>query len=237
MNHLIGKQRKKLLLVTALLLTGLIGWLDAADVPSNIEESQRDQAAVLKYLGPALKDRGGVVRIDCITACAAKSGTPLPFPAVVVQPPSQGTSGLAAVRDIFRNDKTVSVSEDPSGMIRITIGQPKSSILQTKIRSLTLSREAQYNEVLAVDAILGCKEVQVARCELGFEEPLTFTHINVAPFDKHAPHLPGRMKNLTVNQALDQVAKTFGGIVIYEECANTNGKRLFSIDFTKAADY
>lgn len=232
----LNKASKNLVLSTVMLLAGLSGRSDTMAVPANIEESHRNQAAVLKFLGPALKDRGGIGRIYCITACATKSGTPLPFPLVMIQPASEGASGLAAVRDIFRNDQKTSVAESPSGMIRVTIEQPKSSILQTKIPLLTFSQAAQYDEVRAVDAILGCKEVQAAKRQLGFEEPLTVESLGVAPFDKRAPHLPARMRNLTVDQALDEVAKIFGGIVIYKECANENGKRLFTIDFTKATE-
>jgi hypothetical protein len=233
MSHQIGKQGKRLLWVGALTFAASVVYVYAIDAPSSTEESQSNQEAVLKYLGPALKSCGGVARIDYLTACAAKDGTLLPFPAVAVRPPPKEASGLAAIRDIFHNDKTVSVSESPSGMIRITIGKPNSSILRTKVHSLTLSREGQYDEVIAIAAILGCKEVQLAERQLGFEEPPTFMHIKAAPSDKRAPHLPSRMRNLTVDQALDKVAKTFGGIVIYYECANANGKRLFSVAFTE----
>jgi len=44
------------------------------------------------------------------------------------------------------------------------------------------------------------------------------------------------MKDLTVDQALDAVARTFGGIVIYETCAQQSGKRLVSLDFVQVAD-
>lgn len=233
--NLISKESKKLLLAVVI-LASVIGYLDAEDAPSSAEESQGNQEAALKYLGPALKDRGGVARIDYLAACAAKDGTPLPFPRVVVQPPSKGTSGLAAVREIFRNDKKVSVSENPPGMIRVTIGHPVLSILQTRIGSLTLDREDRYNAAQAIVTILGCKDVQAAMRQLGFGQPLTVSSIGIAPFEKRAPHLPARISDLTMDQALNNVAKTFGGIVIYEECANANGKRLFSLAFTQAMD-
>jgi hypothetical protein len=232
----IGKESKMRLLLAVLLLIGPISYLNAGDVPISSEESERNQAAVMKYLGPALKDHGGVARINYVTACAAK-GKPLPFPIVEVQPASKEALGLAAVRDIFGKDKGVSVSETPSGIIRVTIGQPIASILQTKIRSLSLDREQQYNAVPTIIAILECKEVEGAMRQLGFERPLTVAHMGIALPEKDGPplpHLPARMTNLTVDQALDLIAKAFGGIVIYKECANANGKRLFSLEFTQA---
>jgi hypothetical protein len=50
------------------------------------------------------------------------------------------------------------------------------------------------------------------------------------------PHLPASMKDLTMDRALDAVAKTFGGIVIYETCEERSGKRLVSLDFVQVAN-
>ena len=41
---------------------------------------------------------------------------------------------------------------------------------------------------------------------------------------------------LPIDQALDAVARTFGGIVIYETCAERSGKRLVSLDFVQVAN-
>jgi hypothetical protein len=236
--NLNGKKNKMKLFLGVLLLAGAVRYVDATDVPSNAEESQRNQAAVLKYVGLALKDCRGVARIDYVTVCAAKDGTPLPFPAIKVQPASKGSSGLAAVREIFSHDKNVSVSQSPVGIIRVTIGQPMGSIiLQTKIHSLALDQDEQYNAVPTIYAILGCKEVQAAMHRLGFEQPLTVMHAGIARPEEGEPplpRLPACITDLTVDQALDLIAKTFSGIVIYEECVDANGKRLFSLDFTHA---
>jgi hypothetical protein len=226
------------LLLAVLLLGVPLGCVAAGDAPISSAESERNQAVVLKYLGPALKDRGGVARIDYVTACVAKDGRPLPFPSVNVQPASKEMSGLAAVREIFSNDKKVLVSESAPGIIRVTIGKPIFlRLLQTKIHSLTLDQAEQYNAVPTLYTILGCKEVQAAMHQLGIEQPLTVMHSGIARPEKGEPplpHLPAHITNLTVDQALDLIAKTFGGIVIYEECADANGKRLFSLEFTQA---
>jgi hypothetical protein len=50
------------------------------------------------------------------------------------------------------------------------------------------------------------------------------------------PHLPETIQNMTVDQALDVIARTFKGIVIYGECARSNGERSFWIDFARIAD-
>jgi hypothetical protein len=46
-----------------------------------------------------------------------------------------------------------------------------------------------------------------------------------------APHLPRLTQNLTADEALDLVATTFKGIVLYGICTLPDGKGLFQVDF------
>jgi hypothetical protein len=213
-----------------LLLGSALGFASAEGLPRGYVISQHNQEAVLKYLRPVLMSRGG--------SCKTKNGQTLPFPRVEVRAPSKGTTGLVAVREIFKNDKHVMVSENRSGMIRVTIGQPVSALLQTRIHSVTLKPHEQYNAVLAIFAILNSKEVEAAMHQLGFDQPNIVFGGGIALPEKgvRLPHLPGSMKDLTVDQALDAFARTFGGIVIYETCAERGGKRLVSLDFVQVSD-
>jgi hypothetical protein len=92
----IGKKSKMKLFLVVLLLTGPLRCLNAENVASSSAESECKQVAALKYLGRALNDRGGVARIDYVTASAAKDGTPFPFPAVIERNvrPSGGSRNL-----------------------------------------------------------------------------------------------------------------------------------------------
>lgn len=220
-----------------LLLGSALGFANAEGLPRGYVISQHNQEAVLKYLRPALLSRGGAGRIYYSAACKTKDGETLPFPRVEVRPPSNGTTGLVAVREIFENDKRVMVSADRSGMIRITIGQPASALLQTRIRSLPLKLHEQYNGMLAIFAIENTTEVEVAERKLGFYHPNIVFGGGIALPEKgvRLPHLPASMKDLTMDEALDAVAKTFRGIVIYETCVDRNGKRLVSLDFVQVA--
>jgi hypothetical protein len=65
------------------------------------------------------------------------------------------------------------VSEDRSGMIRVTIGQPTSALLQTMIHFLTLKPHERYNAQFAISAIENTTEVEVAERKLGFYYPIT----------------------------------------------------------------
>jgi hypothetical protein len=44
------------------------------------------------------------------------------------------------------------------------------------------------------------------------------------------------MKNVTVDEALDSVARTLRGIITYGICKRPNGKALFNIDYVFAAN-
>jgi hypothetical protein len=225
------------LALVVLMLVSAGACTSAADLPRGLVISQRNQEVVLKYLRPVLMSRGGPGRIDYSTVCAAKDGTPLPFPRVEVVPPSKGKTGLAMVREIFKNDKNVAVSEEPSRVIRVKIGQPVSAILRTRIRSVTLTPDEQYNAQLAIAAILNSNEFQAAMRQLRFDQPFTVFDTNIVKPGKGLPHLPASIKDMTVDQALDAVARTFKGIVIYETCVERGGKHLVSLDFVQVAEF
>jgi hypothetical protein len=57
-------------------------------------------------------------------------------------------------------------------------------------------------------------------------------HCNARPIGyEGAPHLPPLMTNVTVDDALDSVAQTFKGIVLYGACTQPDGKELFDINY------
>lgn len=192
----------------------------------------------MKYLRPALMTHGGAGRLYFSTVCAAKDGTPLPFPEVQMSPLSKGETGLAAVREIFKRDRQVKFSESQSGMIRIKIGEPATALLQTKISLVKFNPVEQYNGELAIWAVMKSKEVESAIHQIGFDQPETMFggSINQPEEAADLPHLPTSLTNVTMDEALDEIATTFGGIVVYETCSETSGKRLVSLDFIAVAE-
>lgn len=47
----------------------------------------------------------------------------------------------------------------------------------------------------------------------------------------HGPSVPGELNDVTVEQALDYVAKTFPGFWTYENCRDPEGNREISVGF------
>jgi hypothetical protein len=151
---------------------------------------------------------------------------------VKVQPPSKGKTGAAAVREIFRNDKNVIVTEEPIGIIRIRIGKVPAAILHTKLSLLTLDEIGQYNPKEAIIAINNTKEMQTAMRSLGVIPIWSASSARALPA-KELPHLPATMRNVTVEQVLDLIAKAWDGPVIYGVCAgptDSSGVKRFFID-------
>src|SRR5207253_277608 len=104
---------------------------------------------------------------------------------------------------------------------------------------VTLKLHEQYNAILAIFAIENTTEFEVAERKLGFDHPnIVFGGgINLPEKGVRFPHRPASMKDLTMDRALDAVARTFGGIVVHETWAERSGKHLVSLDFVQVADF
>jgi len=84
----------------------------------------------------------------------------------------------------------------------------------------------QYNPVLAVSAIENTQEVKAAMHRLGVRPVQTLAAQLLIQPAPGLPHLRSSIKDITVDQALDLIAETFNGIVVYGACGD-----LFRIDF------
>jgi hypothetical protein len=185
---------------------------------------QRYEETVLGYLRPALLAAKKVGRLYYVVPCKDPDHDfPVPFPDVKAQSPLNDRGGLETVRDIFRDDKRVTVSEEPDGIIKVRVGEVPAAILQTKIPLLRLKPLQQYNPTSAVFAITDTKAIQGAMRKLGLQGTPTVYSIPGNLPTKPAPHLPAVIKNVTLDQALDIVARTFGVIVVFGECTSSTG--------------
>ena len=229
---------KKLCWIALIVLT--LGGGLARDAVARRDSDERNIAELLKYLRPVLNAAGGAGRIYYVGTCSPK-GDLSAFPQLKLQRPSKGAEGLAAARQIFQNDKRVTVTKDRSGMIRITIGGQPSRILQTNIHSIKLKPDEQYTPWFAIEQIEKAKEIESARKpgEEAFERigdnsvVVSSIIVNTAHIGRH---MPARLKNLTLDQALDSFAKNFGAILIYEEWTGPRGLFRFNLDYEPVAD-
>jgi len=183
------------------------------------EESERNEQAVLDALRPILKSMGAGARLNYHAICREiNNEKTVLFPRVNVQPSSSGSASTAVVRQLFAPDDRVVVADGAAGLIRIRIGDVNAAFLQTKIANLRLNALQQYNPYFALGAIESTSEFQSAVEKLHiYDVPVVIGGLVVEP-EPRLPHLPSVITNVTIDQVLDAIAKTFGGIVAYGEC-------------------
>jgi hypothetical protein len=204
-------------ILLALLLIGRSNALPSVGTDGSTAE--QNESAVLKYLGPALRVSGNVARLNFITtSCESGEAASIEFPELNVSQPPKDKAGLELIRGIFQNNGNITVVEQPRGVVRITVGDVPEEILHTKIRNLALTPREQFNPEEALDAIENTKEMDAGMRKLGFRlaEALA-DHPVESPKAGH-PHLPPLMRNVTVDEALNSIAETFQGIVLFGAC-------------------
>jgi|HubBroStandDraft_4_1064222.scaffolds.fasta_scaffold04805_3 hypothetical protein len=219
------QSRLKKLTVSALticMLGSLGGW-------------ERGEDELRAALAPALAPVGSAARLYFATQCSRDNeDTFAPFPRLTLAPANAQAPSLDAVRTIFRYEREAAV-EDRAGIIKITLGVVPTDLLSTRIARLTLASEARWTPSDAIDTIQNAPEVQTAmrRLNVRFPGGLRIIDIISGPTgDNRYPHLPSSLENVTMDQALDAVAKTFRDLVIYGVCTRPNGQSVFWISET-----
>ena len=191
-------------------------------------ESAGNQKAFLWQLRTVLGEKVG--RVYYRGSCLRDSNLGISFRQLNVRPAPLGRSGVAAVRDMLRDEKNISVEEDDTGVIRIRIGRVSDAILNVRIPRLTLGPLEQYNAWAAIWAVQNSAEVRTAMHDLHIRTP---NHVRdlilVKPADG-LPHLADVVTDATVDQVLDMIVKTFRGTILYENCAPPDQ---YDIDFER----
>jgi hypothetical protein len=179
---------------------------------------------VLDNLWPVLDTFGLSGRIYYVGTCDSHDRyIPPAFPKVTLRQSANAAGGIVAAKDIFSNDPNVRVSgEIADKVVRVWIGKVPKALLDTKISIVRFQPLDQYNPARAIAVIEDTREVQRAMDKIDVHEmPIPFERALVLP-RTGLPHLPPYLTNITLDQALDLVATTFSGVVIYGECFQHN---------------
>jgi hypothetical protein len=190
----------------------------------------QNEDGVFTHLARILRATGRVGRVYYGGSCRTEGLGSVDFPEVVVHPPQSNTA-LRAVREMFQGDAAVQVTEGKEKILSVTIGEPSTAILKTRISVLRIAPMAAYNPTGAIGVVEGASEVKAAMAKLGLRFPLRLSEQLLAKPSPGLPHFPSVMKGVTVGQALDAIAVTFQGIVAYGTCPGANGMGLVEIDF------
>lgn len=214
-------------LAVAILLTATVCAEDDARTRL-LNQSSRNENAFLDELGHMLKELGAGSRLYVHSTCSGDSQDLL-FPNLELKPPRDTSSPLAALREALGSTQGVSISQRGPRLTQIVIGNVSDDLLRTRIHVLRLTSRQRYNFQDAIAAILDAKEVQDKIRELHMEVSPRFVHYPIVEPDPRLPHLPRTLNEVTMDEALDRVAESFGGVVTYEECSSRTGTRLFSV--------
>lgn len=194
------------------------------------EISKRNEETVLTQIRSNLRGQKKSVRLYYEAQCHNDGEAPVPFPSTKVQSAKNHNSDVAKVRESFMDNRNVTVNEEQPGIVAIRIGKVQAKILQIRLRSVKLEPLEQYNATEAIGAIENSKEFQDAARSLEINPVWSYSALATPPAEE-LPHLPATITDMTVNDALDLIAKTFKGIVLYGECADGTRKRSIWIDF------
>lgn len=188
---------------------------------------ETDESAIMRHLQPVLDVRTSV-RLSYAASCNATSTFP-PIPPLRLNAPSSRLTGIDAVRSIFHSDNNVVVAEGPGGIAKISVGKVPTALLRTRIALLRLRRIEQYNSSTVIDALESTKELQSAVKSLGLSVvPLLHVQLlyDPVPGDR-SPHVPAALRDVTIDQVLDLVARTSKGVVVtYGVCTTGPSPRL-----------
>lgn len=223
---------------TALLLAAAVGNLAALHMGNQPEALhpavEHNRTIVLTYLQAALESGRMSAVLYYRGVCRGQPMERVSFPPINVNKPLARERGLHAVREVFRSSKNVLVSETQPGVIKIRIGAVPDEILQANISRLTLRPAQQYDATSALYGLVNAADMRAAMRKERFRAvPIYPPLVNLFKVPgTDAPHLPSVMKDVTVDDVLQSVAKTFRGVVLLGAC---EAPRVFSIEMVPNA--
>lgn len=202
---------------------------------AGISAPQTDISAIVQFLKPAL-DGGTPVRLSYSASCNATSDLP-PIPPIRLSAPSSLLTGIAAVRSVFESDRHVMVTKGPDDIAKISVGKVPTNILETHVALLKLQPIEQYNPGKVIDALESTKELQYAVKSSGIllVRPMHIQLLYLPGPEDRAPHVPAVLHDVSIDQVLDMVVGTFGGVVTYGVCTAGPGPRLLFINYISSS--
>jgi hypothetical protein len=133
------------------------------------------------------------------------------------------------VQQVFQGDEgRISEIEEPDGIILVRTTGVSGKLLRTRISRLKLSQDEQYDPSAAIQTIENSADMRLAMHQSNWRLAATLGGLESMP-SSGRPHLAPIRDNITVDEALDNLLQTFGGIAVYAECVRPNGEQLFRI--------
>lgn len=183
------------------------------------ENAQKVQVALARQLVEGFDGTSFLVEAEGTCPAHKDKGALLEPLVLVPVKAAAGASVLDRVRLAIGDQQGITVSELSKGIMLIRWPAVGSDLFRTRISKLDLGEYDQFNPPLALDRMLGTKEVRAAIRRSGHQPyPRIYAQL-VNPPLAGLPHLPARLSNESVEGVVAQTLKTFGGVIIYSECS------------------
>jgi hypothetical protein len=200
--------------------------------PTAESKSSHNAANFLKAIGRIQAGRYQAWRVLYQAACERGGIDAIPFPRVESSRQSNGNDTLSLLPHILKSKQRITVSKADSGVPRISVGNPSASILATKLARISLTPNEQYDPNSAIYAVEGSPEIRDAEKRLGLSMPQLVLLGSIRPIEPGKPRLPKHLANITLDDLLDLVVRTFGGVIFYGECADPSNAHLYVLYHT-----
>ena len=124
-------------------------------------------------------------------------------------------NGIAAIRHML---PPTAIVEARPGVIAIQLAPTPPALLALRLTPMSLTPLEQFDSREGVWAIERNRGVQAGFARLGYGEPMSDISVLQGAPEFSGPHLPATMSGMTLDEALDQAARTFGDIVFFGTC-------------------
>jgi len=193
-------------------------------------EPMSDLDTLVDRLRAATQGSRGGVLVELNGSCVDPESEEIVTPPLVWEDVRAQRDRAATISAALRGNKQVSVARISPHVILVKDENVRQDLLETDVGSLALNRLERYSPDAAISAILGSNSLQITLHRLRMRQAVQSTGLaNVNAADE--PHPEPHIRDVTLTGALKLVLQTFGGVIVYEDCADPGGNRKFNVDY------
>jgi len=195
-------------------------------------ESKENAEMLIDNLRVILGKSPEGVEIQLHGSCVIPGSEPITAPPFMWKGIYEEGDRAAAMKAALTENKRLSVARVSAHVIVVTDATVRQDLLETRIDDLSLTKLEQYSPEAAIAATINSKAIQLALGNLHMRLAVSATglqHVNASG----EPHLERHFRNVTLSEVLSSILEQFGGFVVYEDCADSQGKRKFDIRYYK----
>jgi hypothetical protein len=227
----LGKYAPRILGIFAILIQ-MCSLQTSAQAGQRMTETKENADALISSLRAIVGESHEDVEIQLHGSCVIPDSETIAVPPILWKDVDGERDRAAVIRAALSENKHLSVARISAHVLVIRDGTVPQDLLETKIDCLSLTKLEQYSPEAAIAATINSKAIQLALGNLHMRLAVSATglqHVNASG----EPHLERHFRNVTLSDVLSSILEQFGGFVVYEDCADSQGKRKFDIRYYK----